>query len=515
MEFSLIKFSPLESLICKSHKDQGQYQKTEKTKRSGGDNQCIIFDRIAEQVSQKVTETFNRVQDLLKQGEIFQISEVIKDLERQILDLIWETVLKFILSDKYFLKRLRALGAKKALKFISYQQITIILPTGTRIRVRGPFFVKAKPKRGRKKPGPQNRGAHLALELLGFVGKVAPELAFHAIQLAVLAPSFEIASEMLKQESIELSANKIRQLCRKLGNLSLPERIELILDGEESFEGKRVLIGIDGGRLRSRKTKRGPIPKGKKYHGFHPDWIEPKLFTIYLLDDNGNIIKELNPFVDGTTGKLPQLIKLFSQYLTILHIEQASEVTIVGDGAPWIWERIPTLLEKLGVAKEKISQLIDWTHAKQNLLKAFTTLPHKILKNTRFKIKTFKDLLFEGKIDKIASKIKDLFKISEKSKIMKKLKSYFFPNQERMQYKEFVQRKLPIGSGVIESAIRRVVNLRLKSPGSFWKLDCAEIMIFLRAQLLYGRWQIFKKNWMKKLYHEFQTILSHAVCQHV
>jgi hypothetical protein len=29
--------------------------------------------------------------------------------------------------------------------------------------------------------------------------------------------------------------------------------------------------------------------------------------------------------------------------------------------------------------------------------------------------------------------------------------------------------KLPVGSGQVESAVRRVVNLRFKAPGSFWK----------------------------------------------
>lgn len=64
--------------------------------------------------------------------------------------------------------------------------------------------------------------------------------------------------------------------------------------------------------------------------------------------------------------------------------------------------------------------------------------------------------------------------------------------------------KVPIGAGVIESAIHRVVNLRLKSPGSFWKLDFAEKMIYLRAQILYGRWKILKNNWSKSLALDFK-----------
>ncbi len=41
--------------------------------------------------------------------------------------------------------------------------------------------------------------------------------------------------------------------------------------------------------------------------------------------------------------------------------------------------------------------------------------------------------------------------------------------------------KLPTGSGVIESAIRRVINMRVKLPGSFWKLDFAETVIYIEG----------------------------------
>ncbi len=36
--------------------------------------------------------------------------------------------------------------------------------------------------------------------------------------------------------------------------------------------------------------------------------------------------------------------------------------------------------------------------------------------------------------------------------------------------------------------MRRVVNLRLKGPGIFWRQPCAEAMLHLRAYLKAGRW---------------------------
>ena len=228
------------------------------------------------------------------------------------------------------------------------------------------------------------------------------------------------------------------------------------------------------------------------------------MFGIYLIDDEGEIIKQVAPFVDGTTGKLKEFLALLRNYLVQLGIETASEVVVLGDGAPWIWERIPSLLRETGGQDLKITEIIDWTHAKQNLHKAFEMLSKKKRKAVDFN--HFKNLLFAGEIDTIVASVKSLFKVKSTSKIMKKLKSYFVSNKNRMQYAMSRKMKLPIGSGVIESAIRRVVNMRVKAPGSFWKLDFAEAIIYLRAQLLYGRWQNLIDNQTKPLRKTFRTI---------
>ena len=70
--------------------------------------------------------------------------------------------------------------------------------------------------------------------------------------------------------------------------------------------------------------------------------------AIYHLFDRrqGDIIKKAPPFVDGTTGKLKEFLELLQHYLIRLGIEEAYQVILVGDGAPWIWERIPNLLKK-------------------------------------------------------------------------------------------------------------------------------------------------------------------------
>jgi hypothetical protein len=57
-----------------------------------------------------------------------------------------------------------------------------------------------------------------------------------------------------------------------------------------------------------------------------------------------------------------------------------------------------------------------------------------------------------------------------------------------MEYARYRRRGLPSGSGAIESAIRRVVNLRMKGNGMIWEGENAEGMLKLRANVLCNRW---------------------------
>ena len=46
-----------------------------------------------------------------------------------------------------------------------------------------------------------------------------------------------------------------------------------------------------------------------------------------------------------------------------------------------------------------------------------------------------------------------------------------------------------MGSGAIESTIRRVINLRLKGNGIYWTEGNAEAVFQLRAAVVSGRWE--------------------------
>lgn len=72
-------------------------------------------------------------------------------------------------------------------------------------------------------------------------------------------------------------------------------------------------------------------------------------------------------------------------------------------------------------------------------------------------------------------------------KILKEV-TYFEDRRAFMQYADFAKRGIPLGSGGVESTVRRVVNLRLKGPSIFWRGPNAECMLHLRSYLKAGRW---------------------------
>ena len=68
-----------------------------------------------------------------------------------------------------------------------------------------------------------------------------------------------------------------------------------------------------------------------------------------------------------------------------------------------------------------------------------------------------------------------------------------------MNYAATRRDNLPIGSGVVESTIRRVVNLRLKGASVYWKESTAEDMLLLRCLYKANRWQSIEKKGLEIL----------------
>lgn len=426
--------------------------------------------------------------------DLATFEQELNELMNQVGSVIVAHKLTELLTSAEFLEKLKQLGSRKGMRFKEYRTVTVYLLQGKTIRIPTPYFIKAKPKRGRKKRGPNGRGAHLGLEAMGFIGRGSPNLVSEVVKMAVLSPSFEIANEMLAGRGLTIDVSIMRRFCRQLAEKGMGFRGRISLNGNEDLQGYTLVIGVDGGRLRERCPKRGRKRKGQKRQGYRGEWREPKLFTIYLLDEQGEAVKSFAPLQDATMGNHEAVFALLERYLSALPLADVARIVFCGDGAPWLWSDVERLCRQMGLFdKCPVYQVLDYIHAQQNLQEIIDLVAERVQKKEKI-VEKWRKLLWNGDMQALYQEICRTLSGVKQRQALKKWQNYFQANEKRLQYKTFKAAHIPCGSGSVESAIRRIINLRLKSAGTFWKRDMAECFLFLRSQLLSGRWLIFWRN---------------------
>jgi hypothetical protein len=178
-----------------------------------------------------------------------------------------------------------------------------------------------------------------------------------------------------------------------------------------------------------------------------------------------------------------------------LHIEEATKVLFIADGAKWIWTRVSAMFKRLGLKNEQCMELVDVYHVAEHL-NAFAGLKKKWSKRQkRGRVTRQKNLLKAGDVASFKAAVRELSK-GCRGKDWRRERNYLLRNAEagRLNYGVARELQLPIGSGIIESTVRRVLNLRLKGASSFWTKANAEDMIFLRAYYKAGQWQALENT---------------------
>ena len=456
---------------------------------------------------QNLAETIHEIQSTLPVCLDWNaVERALRDVLHDFIDQILLPALQEILEDRRkFLPALKRIAARKGMRFCGFRTTSVRIFTGRTLTISSPWFTKAQSKRKRKK-APNGSGCHLGLEVLGFIERTSANLASNVMQLAILCPSFHIAGQVLQEQGISLDVKTIQRLCRKFGQGAMENRGKISFDGNSlNLKDITVLICMDGGRLRQRKRKKGRKPDKLKRQGYTTDWVEPKLLTIQFLDRNGKLCKDISPIYDATLGNIENFFDLLELYLRQLDLKNADRIVFCADGAPCLWKRIPDLMNKLGIAQWY--EALDYTHAKQNLYQIAEMIPSYLARHRQEIFEYWKDLMWHGEFDELRSTIEELFRSPKKrAQALKKFDNYFAGNKGRMRYSFFKEQNLPTGSGAVENAIRRVINLRLKGAGIFWTAEMAEVMLFLRSQFLCGRWSIVLGNLVnspRKMFRKF------------
>ena len=371
------------------------------------------------------------------------------------------------------------------------------------VNLKLPYVVERKTRKAYQRK-PKGQGFCPFLRWLGMESGVTPYVWSNIAKYGTIMNSFEIAKQTLKDWGVKISLERISRLTYKFGIEGLSIRQSKIkalerdrLETGSSLKNKRVIISVDGGRTRVRNYDQklvNPKTKRRKYTG---EWIEPKLLTIYTVDETGKKIKngEVPLINDGTYGNYKKLLKILEMYLVSLGIKGAKQILLIADGADWIWQHIPPLLNRLS-CEDKTSYLVDFYHATEHL-QDFADAAFSNEKERIYWFKIARKDLKSGKIDELLEQMKKK-KSSRGSrrKILTNQINYFDKRRNKglLNYHKISQLNLSIGSGAVESLIRQAVNLRLKGNGKFWLKENAEIILHARCQWLSGAWSDFTNS---------------------
>jgi len=375
------------------------------------------------------------------------------------------------------------------MKSEGFETVSIQLCTGSSVDIRVRYYRRSCDRRNRKR----YKGAYASLILLGIHDRCSPALASMVSSWSALLSSFDEVRQVLCDHGMTLDIKVIRKLTYRYAERARAEQQagRIPLNDEDTLEGRRVVISTDGGRTRLREKKRGPKTK-KDRTRFRGAWREPKLLIIYVVDAQGKQEKSFSPFIDGCFSGPDGVFQLLKGYLNSLHIQNSDKILFVADGAHWIWNRIPGLIKALGLTPERVYELLDFYHAVEHLGTVAGLKKTWSSKERKRWVSKQRGFLLKGKAANVVQAVQMLCR-GRNSKAIKTERDYFVRNEKRLDFSTVKALNLPIGSGAIESSIRRVVNLRLKGPCTFWYRENAEKMIMLRSFYKAGRWSCLKQ----------------------
>ncbi len=382
--------------------------------------------------------------------------------------------------------------------------VTILLLGGTEVIIETTYLrTDWKKLTGHKhtKRGKNGSGLYPVLEALGVADRVTPatreEIALYTVQ----ASSYHEAVEILARKGISVGCSALQRIaCAaaaddiSLRDAALSSAMNISVPSDGPLAGWRVLISVDGGRIRTRINKNGRRTE-KGTHRFYTPWREPRVIVIALLNDDGNSDSFSLPLYDTLIDDADATFNLIIGYLRLLGAAYAEIIEFVSDGADWIWDRVDLMASQAEIDSSKFVKVLDFYHGSEHLYEAIELLTYLSKKERKKLYKRLRHILRHDPdgITKVINKLNQLVKRPNIKKMRDAIK-YFEKHIDHMQYAIVKEMKLPIGSGLVESAVRRVINLRFKAPGTFWKKGVVQGLMHLRAFFKAGRWDEMMKR---------------------
>lgn len=221
------------------------------------------------------------------------------------------------------------------------------------------------------------------------------------------------------------------------------------------------------------------------------------------------VIGELSPTQPGKTTQLSYVSRMqdadrFAQFATgELHRRgtfAAEQVVAVVDGAVWcqkFFDYHPL----------RAVRILDFPHAIEHLSQAAQTCFGQGTAQTSAWLEPQVHGLRHGDpqtvIDAVAAlPVEQASDPAQARQVQERVHGYLQTRLPQLAYADFTAQGFPIGSGIVESANKLVVETRMKGPGMHWQEDNVDPMLALRSALCSRTWD---ERWASLSRHQRQA----------
>ena len=336
-----------------------------------------------------------------------------------------------------------------------------------RIRLRRQYAIRA------------DGGAFPADAVLGAEGYVTTA----AQRMAVLAgarDSFARAEVTLRElAGWELDDEVIRQLTHAAAK-SLRASREHRADAERfATAGGVVEVQIDAGKVNTttgwRDIKLGVVCKRERGKSATPEkWSDrvlppPTIRTVVANVEGASI------FAERVRAEADRL-----------KVTTASDVTVLGDGAEWIWNLAADVLPQA-------AGVLDVYHAIEHIGTAVKAIWGETAEATARRQSALLAVVTDGKAG-IERWIADTFGAlpsESNGDVLRALARYLGSHPTRLGYAQRLANGRSIGSGLIEGSVKQLVNPRMKLTGARWRVEHVGPLVELAAVIETPDWHDF------------------------
>lgn len=276
--------------------------------------------------------------------------------------------------------------------------------------------------------------------------------------------SFESSSRRLKlHHRIGASASVIRKITLRHGQvIRKTQQVEGVHGSLRAKGAECIVTEIDGSMVPIVECSAGEGGDRRKKRDCH--WREARLCAARVHGEDSTVY-------GVNFGSVEQAGYTWAATVAQLPWASSTQLHALGDGAGWIAKQCEQCLGA--------DYLVDFYHVCEYLAAAATNAAT----HPRW-MQVQKNRLKNNQADKVIEALKPFLEeenTPEEDAPVRAAIRYLENRINQLDYKSAIENDLPIGSGMIESGHRHVLQQRLKKAGAWWTHDNAQNMAAIRV----------------------------------